>query len=386
MIREIPVEEFHDRMKRIQKELVKRNLDALITFGNEAEPQNVRYLCDYWPAFETAGVIVPKEGEAILCIGPESLTYAKGRSKIKKIRQLLEYRESSEPEYPGVKLTTFKELFKEVSHGKGIRRLGMAGWAITSIPVYEGIKYALGKGELVKADDIIIEMRKIKSPNEIAMIKEAFKASQAGMEAVLNEIRPGMTESEVVGVAQGAMYSAGAEYEGHPQYVLSGEHSNHAIGRASHRKLKKGEIIQLDIGARVGGYSSSIGRPIYFGKIPRNIRRLFEIGLRSEEIVMESIKEGIVAKEVARIYTDFIKKNGFGNWLLYGPCHGLGLMECEHPWIESNSEFVLKENMTFEVDAFLHNQRMGTRWEDGIRVTCKGVEVLSKIKREIIEL
>ncbi|GAI36168.1 unnamed protein product, partial [marine sediment metagenome] len=107
-MRQLPLEEFEQRIKRIQDELAKKDLDTLITFGNEAESQNVRYLSDYWPAFETASVLVPVEGKPILVIGPESEIFARKRSKIEKIRRVLKYRESSEPEYPGEKLTTFK--------------------------------------------------------------------------------------------------------------------------------------------------------------------------------------------------------------------------------------------------------------------------------------
>lgn len=386
MITEIPKQEFEQRIAKMQKEMAKKKLDALITFGNEAEPANVRYLSDYWPAFETAGVIIPKESEPALIVGPESLTYAEERSKIKKIRKVLEYRESSEPEYPGVKLTTFQELFDEALEGKSIKRLGMVGHSIASIPVYEGIKKAIGKGKIVKADDILLKMRMIKSENEILLMKQAFKAAKAGIETVLSKMKPGMTELEVVGIAQEAIYSHGAEYEGHPLYVLAGNHSNQAISRATHRKLKEGEVIQLNIGARVGGYSSSIGRPVCFGSPSNEIKNLFEVGLESGKIVKDSIKAGVVAKEIAAKYISFLKEKGYQDWFLYGPCHATGLMECEPPWIESSSEYPLKENMTFQVDCFLHNDTMGARWESGIRVTRDGIEELTDYKQEIIVL
>ena len=88
-MRQLPTEEFEERINRIQNELARKGLDALITFGDEAEPQNVRYLSDYWPAFETASVLVPAKGDPTLIIGPESETFAKGWSKIEKIRRIL---------------------------------------------------------------------------------------------------------------------------------------------------------------------------------------------------------------------------------------------------------------------------------------------------------
>lgn len=69
---------------------------------------------------------------------------------------------------------------------------------------------------------------------------------------------------------------------------------------------------------------------------------------------------------------------------MYGPCHGIGLMECEHPWIETNSDYVLEENFTYQVDSFLHTAQYGARWEDGVRVTADGIEQFSTYRREII--
>ena len=118
MTPQIPLSEFQERVRKVQAELAKRGLDALLTFGNEAEPQFVRYFTDHWPAFETAGVAIPVEGEPLLLIGPESLTFAQSRSKITNIRQILEYRESAEPEYPGKALDTFQSVFDELSRGR----------------------------------------------------------------------------------------------------------------------------------------------------------------------------------------------------------------------------------------------------------------------------
>ncbi|MCX6032187.1 MAG: Xaa-Pro peptidase family protein [Chloroflexi bacterium] len=384
MITEIPTSEFQERIRRVQAELARRGLDALLTFGSEAEPQFVRYLADHWPAFETAAVLIPVEGEAMLLIGPESLTYAQVRSKIPVIRQILEYRESSEPEYPGKPLDTFASVFNEVSGGKGVHRLGIVGYPITPVPVYEGIRAAMAGCEIVRADDILIQMRMVKSENELALLREAFRISEKAIEAVLNRIKPGMMEVEVVGIAQEVMYRHGAEYEGHPLYVLSGRNSANAIGRPTLKKLVEGEVIQLNFGARFGGYSSSVGRPVVLGHMPDDVRGLLQMGLDAADKTMEVIKAGVEARHVAQTVQDYITARGYGPNILYGPCHGIGLMECEHPWMETNSEYVLRENYTFQVDSFLYTPQYGARWEDGIRVTRDGVERFSTYRREII--
>jgi Xaa-Pro aminopeptidase len=118
--------------------------------------------------------------------------------------------------------------------------------------------------------------------------------------------------------------------------------------------------------------------------MPDEVKKLITVGLEAEKKTIEVMKAGIVAKEVATQVKELVEKRGYGEYLLYGPCHGTGLLECEHPWIEENSGWKLKENMVFSVDAFLKNEKMGLRFEDGVRVTKDGVEELSNYRREII--
>jgi Xaa-Pro aminopeptidase len=70
----------------------------------------------------------------------------------------------------------------------------------------------------------------------------------------------------------------GGEYEAHPVYVLSGPNSSNAIGRATDRVIRKGDMVQINLGARIDGYSPSIGRPIVMGKATdemRGVQRLW---------------------------------------------------------------------------------------------------------------
>lgn len=378
--------EFERRWRALQEKMAEHKLDVLIAHGDEADPANVRYLSDYWPLFETGGVAIGRTGDPVLLIGPESLTFAQTRSKIPQIAQILEYRESAEPDYPGMPLDTFQDVFKMVAPRRQIKRIGIAGLSVMPATVYEAIRKARGKARVVRADDLLAEMRAVKSAAEIRCMREAFRISEVATAAVLRRMKPGMTEQEVVGIAQGSMYANGAEYEGHPTYALSGKNSTHAIGRPSTKAIAKGEMIQLNIGALVGGYSSSVGRPVCFGKMPKLMRRLVEVGLEAHYKTMEFMKAGVPAREVVLKFEDFIRSQGCEKYLLYGPCHAIGLMEVERPWMESSSEYLLQENMTFQVDTFLYTRSFGLRWEDGVRVTRSGVEMLSDKFLEVIEL
>jgi len=374
----IPDIEYKERMRKFQENIRKAGFDAALVHGNESDFANVRYLSDYWPTFEAGGVFVPAKGSPILIIGPESETYAKSRSKIKQIEKMVEYRESAEPEYPGITVATFKDIVKKAIPNGGIKKLGLVGYSIMPLPVYISLKRDLPHVKLIKADDTLINLRIIKSDNEIRLMKKAFEISEKAIDAIIAEIKPGMTELQVIGIAQREIYKHGGEYEGHALYCFAGLTTNNAISRPTHRKLRKQEVIQLNIGARVGGYSSSVGLPISIGPLPARQKRLVEFGLEAHFKTMELMKTGKPAADVVKEYEEFVEKRGFKKYILYGPCHGIGMMEVERPWMESTSDYLLQKNMTFQVDTFFHAKDFGLRWENGVRITDTGVEKLSK--------
>jgi Xaa-Pro aminopeptidase len=71
---------------------------------------------------------------------------------------------------------------------------------------------------------------------------------------------------------------------------------------------------------------------------------------------------------------------------VYGPCHGLGMIEVEAPWMESNSNYKLLPNMTFQIDTFVSASTFGIRWEKGIAITDNGCMSLTDPIGEIFEL
>lgn len=382
----IPDSEYNTRIARFQENIRAAGLDASLVHGNEADFAHVRYLSDYWPTFEAAGVFVPAEGEPVLLIGPESESYAKGRSKIKSIEKMVEYRESAEPEYPGIPVASYKQVVDRAMAGRQLRRLGLVGYAVMTLPVYTSLQCELPSVELVKADDTLVDLRIVKSDNEIALMKQAYAISEKAIDAIVGEIKPGMTELQVIGIAQREIYEHGGEYEGHALYCFCGLATKNAISRPTYNRITTDEVIQLNIGARVGGYSSSVGLPISIGPLPPRKKRLVEFGLEAHSKTMELMTAGKPAAQVVHEYEAWVKKHGFGKRMLYGPCHGIGMMEVERPWMESTSTYDLRENMTFQVDTFFYDEDFGLRWENGVRVTSSGVERLSKKHMRLVEL
>jgi Xaa-Pro aminopeptidase len=376
--------EFKLRVECLEAELLKTDLDAILVFSTESEPAGVRYFSDYWASFETAGVLVSKEASPILVIGPESQTFASGRSKIKQIVKMKDFRESSQPDYPGTELMEWSELMSDCK----VKKLGVSSWHMLPHTIFNNIASTLGTEQIVDADTVVRNVTMKKSPAELDCLREAAQLSELGFKAVLENIKPGMTEIQLAGIATGAMLANGAEATGYPIWCCSGPNSFQAISRPTHRKVECGEIIHFSIGAKVAGYSASIGRPVVLGSCPEKTKEFLQVGLDAQNMTIDLMRNGTPACEVAKKVHGVITEKGYGDAILYGPAHGCGQMECEYPFLETSSNFLLETGMVFMVDVFLGNPErgMGFRWEDGVIITDGKAEELSNYKREIIIL
>jgi Xaa-Pro aminopeptidase len=367
----IPREEYPQRVAKAAKLIADAGLDVLVANSNEADYANVRYFSAYWPLFEMGGVAIAPSGQAALMIGLESEEYARGRSVISNIKLMKEYRETADPAYPGMAASTYTDTFASIGV-KNPKRIGLAGYLCTNMAMYEGLKECFPNAEIVKADNIMTTLRSIKSSAEIACLREGLRVGEIALEAMLAAVKPGMTELELTGVAVDAVYRNGGECEAHTVYSFGGKKTTNAISRATHRMLEKGDIVQINIGGKIDGYSPSVGRPICLGKMTDSQRRLIEFGREMHYKTYEWMQTGAVAGDVARKYEEYVKQAGMGKYYLYGPCHGLGMIEVEKPWLETCSEYRLQPNMTFQADTFFYDKDFGLRWENGLLVTESG--------------
>lgn len=382
----IPKHEYKERAQRAGQILRREGLDALIVNGNEADYANTRYFSGFWPLFERCGVAINPDGEAALMVGPESKEFGSDRCKLDKVFVLKAYRESADPAYPELQADTFGNVFDSLGiKGKKLK-IGVGSYLDTSVVIMNEIKEAFPEAEIVRADHIMVELRSIKSENEIACLKEGYRIAEAASQQVIKEIKPGMTELQMVGVAQRVVYEEGAEYEGLPMYVFSEASTRHAISRSSYRQFQKGDIVQLNLSAKIDGYSAAIGYPVILGKLEGKRKDIVMFGLEAHNWTQEKLKAGVAAADVARDFYKFYKDNGYEDNFVYGPLHGTGLIEVEAPWVETSSNYNFKPNMTFQIDTFISTDTFGVRWEKGIAIKDNGVEVLSPQIGKLYEL
>lgn len=373
----IPDYEYKERLAKCAKIVAEKGYDIFLVNSNEADYANVRYFANFWPLFERAGVVITPAGKAALLVGPESTIFASDRSKIETIYTMLEYRESANPAYPGTPVVTYDHVFKALGvTGKKIK-IAVASLLDTNGVMLKGLKEAYPEAEIIEDFSIMTGLRQIKSANELACLREGFRIVDLATQEVIKNLRPGVTELAMVGIAQRVIYENGAEYEGLPMYVFSEASTRHAISRPGYRTINEGDLVQLNLSAKIDGYSPSIGIPVCVGKLTDEKRRYVEFCLEAHNWTCDQLKAGVMASDVAKKFYQLYVDNGYKEAFTYGPCHGTGLIEVEAPWMETSSDYILQPNMTFQVDTFISGPTFGCRWEKGVVITEDGCEATS---------
>lgn len=384
----ISAEEHLQRIRNLQQKLKEQDLDAYIVHANAGNYENVRYLTGHWPLFEVAGVIIPQEGSALLLIGAEAPGFAAESSLgADNIRVVDDYGHSIGLKWEGVKYYNWREIFDELSDGKGINRLGMGDYAITPVSLYENLKEHLNQGgELIRAEYIMEELRMIKSVDEQYMIRQACKINEMVFEDFLNSVRPEMTEYECEGLILNSIYRHGGEGPSFPILMYSGERTKNMISRSTHTQIGKNRIITLDFGAMYGGYSSAFARVMMFGKMPQKMKDEINFTIDVHNLIMrEWAKPGRVCKDIHRQYCEYFEAHGYG----YPPAnasHGIGIFECEPPGFRKDNRYVVQENMAFANDTFFRSNDYGFRIEDCYLIGRESNEVFTHSHLEPIEL
>jgi len=139
-------------------------------------------------------------------------------------------------------------------------------------------------GRVVDATDIVRDVRWIKSPQEIAYIEKAAHIADIGMNAAIESMRPGMTELEVYGEIVYAMAKAGGEFSAIPVLVHTGDKGGgHAL--ASRRKIKKGDIVAIDLCGVFNRYHSNLERTFSIGKPQTEVAEVFELSAKAFDVV-----------------------------------------------------------------------------------------------------
>lgn len=238
--------------------------------------------------------------------------------------------------------------------------------------------------ELEPISNLIEKIRMVKTPEEISILKAAAKIADDAFEHICGFIRPGLKEIEVSNELEFFMRKQGATSSSFDIIVASGLRSALPHGVATDKVIETGDMITLDFGALYNGYISDITRTVAVGEPSAQMKEIYDIVLKAQEIGVEKIGPGMSGIEADALGRDYIKSKGYGEAFGHSTGHGIGLEVHESPGLSFKSETVLEPGMAVTVEPGIYLPGVGgVRIEDDILITESGNERLTNSTKEL---
>jgi Xaa-Pro aminopeptidase len=368
--------EIAGRVDAVRAELRARGLDVLVAYGahRDYQPGDLRYLARwYCIEEETATVIVPADGPTLLLTDAVwDVERAQAEAHVDEVR------------FAPDMGAGIAEALREIVGGQA--RVGVAGYRILPVPVYLELMRALPGVAIEDASDVTTNLRMVKSPPELALMRAASRISDEAMRAGLAEIREGNTEVQAAAAAEAVIRAAGAE----PSFVTEmGAGPRTAFGTflPGMARFETGQIAVLDCGARLFGYHGDMCRTVVVGGPDERQRTWLEAVERSVEDALAAIRPGVTVGEVRDAAADSIAASGFAEywWDAFMP-HGNGVGQHEPPDAKQHPHVALQPGMVLCIEPGITVAGQGAIIiEQMIAVTDVGAEVFNQLPTNMWE-
>lgn len=253
---------------------------------------------------------------------------------------------------------------------------------------FEKLKTALPQvKEWIPAGETVNDLRMVKTPEEIRLMKEAAAIADNAFSGILKIIKPGMTELEGAAELEYLMKKQGAQKLSFDTIFASGINSSMPHAVPSQKKLEKGDFVTMDFGCCVDGYCSDMTRTIVLGKATDKQKEVYNTVLRANEAALAAVRPGLKGKEVDAVARDLIREAGYGDYFGHGLGHSVGLYIHENPRFSPSEEAVIKAGYIETVEPGIYIPGWGgVRIEDMILVTETGYEFMCHSPKQLIEL
>ena len=338
-----PFEEYERRLRELRERIAERHMDAVVI----SDPENIMYLTDY----QTTGysffqaLVVPLEDEPFMITRKLEESNVIHRTWVEITRP-----------YPdtGDAIQMLVDALREFGLDK--KRIGYERNSYF-FPAYhqDCIHTTLTDGKLLDCFGIVEEGRVCKSPMEIALMQNAARATEAGMQAGIDAVQAGVTENEIGAAISAAMFKAGGEPPAVMPYVTSGPRT--MIGHATWegRIVQPGEHVFLEVGGCYRRYHTAMMRTIVLGALSPSMYKAQEIMKMALDAVHKNFQPGMTVSDADNMIRNIITKNDIGARLVTRSGYSIGIAfppSWDEGYIVSlkqGESAVLKPGMTFHI-------------------------------------
>jgi Xaa-Pro aminopeptidase len=356
--------EFEQRRRSISNRLSDLKVDALLV----SAPANVQYLTGYTGS---NGLVLLTGAEAHFFTDPRYALVAQANvtAKVHIAKQPL-----------------LMEAAKVIK-AKRLKRIGFEP-AHLRVEQFDELTRKLANGfQLKPAGGAIEDLRTIKSPAEILRIRKSVMINSEAYFRTLKRVKIGMREQEIAAELDFQMRVLGAEKPAFETIVASGPNSALPHAHPGARRVAANELLLVDMGATVDGYTSDMTRVSFTGSPSKEIREMYQAVLEAQLAAIDSVKSGTTTRKVDGAARQVLQKYKLEKEFVHSTGHGLGLEIHEGPRIAKKDKTKLRSGMVITIEPGVYVDGVGgVRIEDTVLVTDQGCEVLTPTPKEFVYL
>jgi len=270
-------------------------------------------------------------------------------------------------------------------HRRKLRRVGIEQHHLTYAQFRQLDGSLPDAVELLPTERLVESLRTIKSPDEIALIRQSALLTCQALEQTLPLLRPGVSESDIAAELVYRMRKLGADGPAFDPIVAFGRNSALPHARPGANQLKRKDIILIDCGAFHHGYASDLTRVFFCGTPPTAVRNLHKAVVEAQKAALDAARPGVRASRVDQAARRVLRQYGLAQAFLHATGHGLGLEIHEFPRLGASERSRLEPGMAVTIEPGVYLQESGgIRIEDTVVIRENGCDVLTPASKELV--
>ncbi|MGH3000067.1 MAG: M24 family metallopeptidase [Gaiellaceae bacterium] len=257
----------------------------------------------------------------------------------------------------------------------------------TVLPFAQYETLRAGGIDLVPRSGIVESLRAVKDESELDALRHACKITDRVFERLLGVPFIGRRERDVAWDLVQIFHEEGAEGVW-PEFIVgSGPTGSQPHGRAGDRKIGNGELVVVDAGCLIDGYTSDYTRTLATGPVDGRMKEAYEVVSLAQDAALGGIRAGVSGVEADALARDIVDASDFKGAMGHGLGHGLGLDVHEDPRLSTESKDVLEPGNVVTVEPGVYvSGEFGIRIEDDVVVTADGIENLTGFRKDLVEV
>jgi Xaa-Pro aminopeptidase len=352
---------YQSRLEAVRKILDSNQLDGILFSSLE----NIRYLCGF----------TGSDGSLVIT-RKDSFFLTDSR-----------YWTQTEEEVKGSKVVHYRKKMERVASLLLELKLRAIGFESAFLP-FSAHQFLseklLSNAKLIPLENEVRNIRALKDKHELAVLRTSIEIASDAFLHILELLNEGVLERDVAFEMESFMKRNGAEALGFDIIVASGKRSALPHGKASEKRVEKGDLIVIDFGSGFQGYHSDQTRTVACGSPSPEQQKIYQTVKQAHDKAIEKVRPGIPICEVDAAARDHIRSQGYGEYFGHGTGHGIGLAVHEDPVINSENMGPVQEGMVFTIEPGIYIPGWGgVRIEDMVLVTAHGAEVLTYLPAEV---